>query len=219
MCTPTRNLLRIHLGACFIINEVTLLNNHYNNFEPTSKQIKPIPAVIELALLKSFATRRVFTLADLFVLNFEMLSSDETRKACSYSKCANTQCSICFFSRPGQYLNLKGFPLFLKSAASCSATCCVYILHCRLCNIYFIGQTQSFPELLQAMNPADMSAQGKQRFIVAEHFAQSFHNVHKHFSFWIFKDFQLHERTSRRDCESFLYSIFRKLDLKMLHSS
>jgi len=59
--------------------------------------------------------------------------------------CVNTKCRICVFINSIKIIKFKnGLELPLLCTADCNTMNCIYILHCEICDTYYIGQTNNF---------------------------------------------------------------------------
>jgi len=61
--------------------------------------------------------------------------------------CVNIRCKICAFINSLKSIRFKnGLELPLLSSADCNAKNCIYLLHCLICDAYYIGQTNNFKQ-------------------------------------------------------------------------
>jgi hypothetical protein len=103
------------------------------------------------------------------------------------------------------------------SNASCLSSHCIYIIHCSLCDSFYVGQTsrtihERIREHIYAI---------KNNFIhrsdVASHFNTLHHNFYKHFEFFIFKK-DIFCSNERHYIENDLIHIILNLSGKILNS-
>lgn len=107
------------------------------------------------------------------------------------SKCLKDSCKICNFVCTDSYIILRnGFIIPIMNNCNCESRNCVYFLHCKLCNIYYIGQTKN------AKCRMSQHIRAIKTFIpylnltseVGHHFNLKGHKIETHFEFLIFKD-------------------------------
>jgi len=58
-----------------------------------------------------------------------------------FKRCKDNNCSICGFSSEQFYLKANGFILPIMSNSKCTSQGCVYIIKCRKCSVYYIGES------------------------------------------------------------------------------
>ena len=169
------------------INEISLYNEkaiQYNCLD----LIMPNSMDIDVSHPKQAAFNQFCTLSHSFFLNFHILNSHSI----IHSKASRYENYPCNASRSYPFLNM--FPFILKSSSSYTTTSGVFILHCGLCNVFFMGQTKNLANSLQALYK-DLYKREDMSSVLSEHFARHGHNIFKHFSFWILKGFDINEPT------------------------
>lgn len=104
----------------------------------------------------------------------------------------------------------------MLSNASCKNTAGIYIIHCKLCNHYYIGETgRSIHDRIR-----EHIYYIKSNFItkeVAIHFNQTNHNYIRDFEFYIFKD-NIITKENRHYIENDLINIFMSLKGKIMNN-
>ena len=96
-------------------------------------------------------------------------------------------CKTCPFLNTNYSITLnKSFQLPILSNADCQNVCCIYIIHCKFCNEYYIGQTgrtvhDRIREHIYCIKNKKIYSE------VAVHFNLNNHNYVNHFEFFIFK--------------------------------
>ena len=168
--------------------------------------------------LESIKLKLVYTmqpnLSSLFVHNFKLLSNNSY----SYSKCLNQNCKICLFSNENYFINLGGFYLPILSNSNCESENLVYIINCRLCNFFYVGQTKKIKRRMRDHlnscffnNTFSSNCKG-----ISKHFNKPGHNLYKDFNFFIFRD-KLTELYLRLSIETQLITLFKRLEIKLMN--
>jgi len=135
-------------------------------------------------------------------------------------KCKLNNCETCRFINTDYVINFKHFSLPMLCNSNCLSSRCVYILNCKLCNAFYVGQTRGpisvrikqhvkTIKLFTPFSPKNSDS------CVAIHF-----NLHKHsldhFSFYIIKSDILTDEELFYT-ETFFIHLFLKLDCKVLN--
>ena len=104
----------------------------------------------------------------------------------------------------------------ILSNSNCQNTAGIYIIHCKLCNFFYIGETgRSFQDRIR-----DHLYYIKRNFLdkeVAVHFNQINHNYLNDFEFFIFKD-KIYNKEDRHYIENDLINIFITLKGKIMNN-
>jgi hypothetical protein len=59
----------------------------------------------------------------------------------NFNKCNNPSCKICVFSNSFFCIKSKNFLLPFKANSNCDSKSFIYIIHCKRCNIFYIGES------------------------------------------------------------------------------
>ena len=135
-----------------------------------------------------------------------------------YTKCLKINCSICPYINQSFYLNLNNFLLPLYSNSSCSSSNSVYIIYCRKCFCFYIGQTVKLKRRMRFhLKTIEFNRSfGSNCTSVYEHFNRSKHNINRDFSFLVFKT-DLDTLQIRLSVEAQLIHLFRVLKIRILN--
>ena len=150
---------------------------------------------------------------NIFSFNFNL-------KKLSYKKCLDLNCSICKFAACS---NLIKYNRFIKIPITCNSSCesshVIYIIRCKKCNYFYIGQTsrsikERIKEHLYAINK--FIPYFKNFHATSIHFNLKGHTIND-FSFFVYSK-NLTEDTKRCHIESKLIEIFQNiLNLKLMN--
>jgi hypothetical protein len=142
-----------------------------------------------------------------------------------YTKCLNDKCKICKYSTNSYFINMNNFKLPILSNCTCESSNIVYIIECKYCCKYYIGESSR-----KATDRIREHKNGIKRFRknininiakldefneTAIHFNLSGHVLEKHFRFYIFKDKLID--INRKSTETDLLNIFIKLSVPILN--
>ena len=135
-----------------------------------------------------------------------------------YQKCTHSKCSICRFSYYYYYyLKLNNFYLPIFCDSTCKEINCVYILHCSLCNYFYIGQTVNFKNRLQAhISNIKNFIPYKKFSSVSTHFNLLKHDYLIHLKFYIIQN-DLNSLDKRLNFENDLINLFLSLNVKTMN--
>ncbi len=115
-----------------------------------------------------------------------------TFKSCHTNTCNTVNCTTCEFVNSNNYIFLKnGLFIPIMSNCNCESSNLIYIISCRFCNMFYIGQTSK-----SARVRLNQHLYAIKKFIpflhltneVGLHFNLRYHNYKDHFRFFIFKD-------------------------------
>ena len=175
-------------------------------------------SIAKSSFLENIKLKLIYTmqpnLSSLFVHNFKPLASDFY----SFSKCSNQKCSICPYSNSNCFINLNGFYLPILSNSNCESENLIYIINCRLCNFYYVGQTKRIKRRMRDHlnfcifdNTFNSSCR-----VVSWHFNKHGHKLNKDFNFYIFRD-NITELHFRLSIETQLITLFKRLGVKLMN--
>lgn len=137
-----------------------------------------------------------------------------------YRKCNKLDCSTCKFADKNYYINCSAdfrFPILDNS--NCNSLNLIYIIHCKLCNSFYIGQTVNIMKRIynhlydiKKFYPYCY----KHNTSISIHFNLDGHNYLRDFRFFIIKK-NLEDLNNRLQMEAFLINLFKRLDLKVIN--
>ena len=141
--------------------------------------------------------------------------------------CNMTNCKTCKFVDRQYYLKLgKNFIFPLRNNCSCLSTSVVYIIICKKCRIFYIGESSKSANIRinQHLNNIKRFSNNLNTSLVnfdscspvAIHFSENYHDLAKDFSFLIFND-ELHDDKIRKSIESDLINLFLSLGEKLIN--
>jgi hypothetical protein len=138
-----------------------------------------------------------------------------------YKICDNHNCNTCEFSDTKYFVDcLENFKLPILDHSSCNSENCVYIIHCKLCNSFYIGQTVKIKDRiykhLYDIKKFVPYTSKQHNTSVSVHFNLRHHNFYRDFKFMIFKK-DIMELRGRLKIESFLINIFKDLNLDLMN--
>ena len=202
--------------------------------------IKPI---IKNSFTGCLKIKKEFINTDLKFLNYNQSSLSslllhfrdnlDFLKTCNYKFCKNINCNTCYFGNSNHFINLNNFklPLFINS--SCNTKNSIYIIECKLCNSYYIGETRKeFKErFYKHIYSIKKFVPYKKHTPVATHFNLKHHNYKEHLNFYIYdiiKPCILDEyydhltlesiyKERRHNLENIVFNFFKSLNIKTLN--
>lgn len=185
-----------------IKNKKAIFNNKFkNNIENLNfKYINSMQSNIERIFVHNFA--------------FNKNNGSNTGR---YIKCKDFRCYICKFANTNNHINLNNkFILPIKSFSSCNSINAVYIINCKRCNFYYIGETIDIKSRIKRhLIDSITNKTTSNSSATMSHFNKKPHNILKDFNFYIFKT-KL-EKNLRKNTESILINLFIKLKLNLIN--
>ena len=116
-------------------------------------------------------------------------------------------------------MNLNEFFLPIADSSDCNIEEAVYILKCKKCNIFYIGETNKFKCRFSAHL---FKIRGFKPYIdctpVSIHFNLKEHNFLTDLEFYIFKTKNIKEKYQRLNKENHLIQLFLKVNVKILNN-
>ncbi len=137
------------------------------------------------------------------------------------SKCKQLFCGICPFINSSFTFPLKNKTLPILCDSDCNSSNLVYLITCKKCNVFYIGETMRtlnlrISEHLNTIKKIVVNGRFWD-FVVARHFFKD-HNLYKDFCVQVIrKDFI--DIYARKNYESFLIQLFRYLEIKTLNDT
>ena len=132
-------------------------------------------------------------------------------------KCNVKNCMLCNFLIESYYIKLDYFYLPIFSNSNCSSINCIYVIKCKLCYSYYIGQTKNVKNRIRQHNLDIINFKPYFKYTcVSLHFNTLKHDYKKHFSFYIlFSDIEdLDERLKK---ETFIINLFKNLGFNLIN--
>jgi hypothetical protein len=147
-----------------------------------------------------------------------------------YNKCFNFNCKVCKFSINYYYLHLNNFFLPFQNSSSCNSIGINYILICKKCKYYYIGESIRSVKVrisehlndinnyknCKATNLVNTIIDDDKWSNVAKHFNENDHDIEEHFRFCIFDSNVINDEC-RLSIETDLINIFKSFKLKILN--
>jgi hypothetical protein len=137
-------------------------------------------------------------------------------------KCKLNNCEICRFLNTDYVIKFKHLSLPILCNSNCSSSRCIYIINCKLCNAFYVGQTGGpiavrIKQHIKTIKLFTPFSPKNSDSCVSIHF-----NLHKHtlehFSFYILKSDILSD-DELFYTETFFINFFLKLECKVLNDS
>jgi hypothetical protein len=152
-------------------------------------------------------------LSSLFVHEFKLFKP----KLYSYKKCNVKTCSPCSYANTNAFIKLNDFILPIMNDSSCNSKNILYIINCKLCNCYYIGQSMSAKGRLKShVRAIRLNRTTSNCVCVYQHFNSPHHNTLNYFTFYIFKT-DIDSKFHRLNLESQLIHLFIKLGINLLN--
>jgi hypothetical protein len=136
-----------------------------------------------------------------------------------YKKCNNLNCITCKFSNDKYFIKINNsFSLPLFNNSNCNSENLIYILECKLCFSFYIGQTENIKKRLyqHLYNIKNFIPFHKTCTCVSFHFNLKPHNYKYNFNFYILIS-NINNKKERNLMETFIIHLFIKLNAKVLN--
>jgi hypothetical protein len=173
-----------------------------------------------------FINRMKCNLSDIFVHNLKI----EKIKHFFYKSCNNISCEICNYSLMHDSFYIKineRIRLPLLSNSNCNSCGCIYIIKCKLCNAFYIGETARsvktrIKEHLSNIKKLNKDIRRSISFVnsnseVAHHFNLKNHLIHLHFSYTVFMS-DVTDNDKRKSIEIDLINILLNNNIKIINT-
>ena len=147
----------------------------------------------------------------LFVHNFKF----NKNITCQYKKCNQSDCNLCIFANTQKYIQLKNnFTLPILNFGNCSSKYVIYIIHCKFCSAFYIGQTKDINQRIKShlRNIKNFVPYHESNTAVSLHFNIKPHSFKHHFSFFILHVDNVDNLEKRLNNEAFIINLFVKCD-------
>ena len=134
--------------------------------------------------------------------------------------CNSLNCITCKFVNSNDYVSLKQhFFIQIQSRCNCESTHIVYIIKCKLCNHFYIGQSEKSARIrLKQHIRAIIKFKPYVHYTneVGYHFNLKGHNYLRDFQFFIFKD-KGKKKKERLSIENDIIHIFNSFDTPIMN--
>ena len=153
-------------------------------------------------------------LQSLFVHGHKLLKNSDFR----YKKCSQKNCSLCAYSNNNSFILLKDkFYLPIMNNSNCQSKNIIYILNCKLCDTFYVGQSLCANTRLKSHIKAIRKNKTSSNCeCVHKHFNQIGHDSLKYFTFNIFKT-DIDNKFKRLALESQLINLLVNLGFKVIN--
>ena len=139
--------------------------------------------------------------------------------SCYNKKCSIVACKICcFLDDSFDFVKIKNFVFPIFSKGNCNAKNAVYIIRCKVCNIFYIGQTENIKSRLSShiSNIKNFIPFSNSSTVVSCHFSKKEHDLNRDFRFIVFKD-NIEDSETRIRLESQLINLIKLVDPNILN--
>jgi len=137
----------------------------------------------------------------------------------SFKKCENKNCNTCLFANLNISIPLNNnFNLPIINDSTCSSKNAIYIIQCKLCNCFYIGQTKCIKNRIynHIYKIKTFLPFSNSNSCVSIHFNQIAHNFLFHFNFFILKC-NIEDTDERLNVENFIINLFLKFNVKIIN--
>ncbi len=154
-------------------------------------------------------------LSSIFVHNFKLLPTNTF----NFKICSRVSCKVCPYSDSNPFIQLNNFILPILSNTSCRSLNVVYVIFCRQCNFYYIGQTKRLSKRIRehVLNCFLNDALGGNCSSVFPHFNLPKHHLKTDFRFMVFRS-NIDDLHTRLNIEAQLIYLFKILGLNILNN-
>ena len=182
----------------------TALNSAYNSISSTKELDN-----IKFKVINNMQNN----LSSIFVHEFKVFAN----KKHFFRRCKDPGCSVCYYSNENYYILINGFYLPIMADSNCKSINIIYILTCKLCKSYYIGQSNSAGCRLKThIRDCRKNRTSSNCVCVHKHFNSSDHGALKYFTFNIF-NIDIKSLFKRLSLETQLIHLFLKLDAKVIN--
>jgi hypothetical protein len=160
-------------------------------------------------------------MGSLFILNFKLSNT----KNLYSDKCNKTECKTCKYTEKSYYVYYKNYSIPIQSNSNCDSLGIVYIIKCKKCNIFYIGEsyrsarTRISDHLYSIKKFSKNIRKSLVNFEkcseVSIHFNISGHKE-EDFSFYLFKS-ELNNDLIRKSTETDLINFFLKFEIPIIN--
>ena len=139
---------------------------------------------------------------------------------CHYKKCEKNSCNVCKFANVNYYIQLKdNFILPFFNDSNCKSENVIYILSCKLCKMYYIGQSNNIynrinTHISKIKNFTPFNNNNSN--CVSNHFNLKFHNYKLHLNFFIIHT-DMYNLKDRLNVEKFYIHLLNRLNINIIN--
>ena len=152
-----------------------------------------------------------------------------------YRFCKNKKCITCYYANSNSFININSFKYPILNSSTCTTKNCIYIIECKLCNAFYIGESgvefkvrfANHMSSIKNFEPYNI----KKSTQVAIHFNLKNHNMREHLNFYIhsliipseldskYDESTLNEinKIKRHNVENIVYNFFVSLGAKTMN--
>jgi hypothetical protein len=191
-----------------IVNNNQIIQKSFNNLKTETDNLKDY----KLKIINSMQAN----LKSILLFNFKFPSYNY----CRYKKCDKISCNICKFANFNYYIQLKdNFILPFFNNSNCKSENVIYILSCKLCKMYYIGQSNNLynrinTHISKIKNFTPFSNNNSN--CVSNHFNLKLHNYELHLNFFIIHT-DISNLKDRLNIEKFYIHLFKRLDVNIIN--
>lgn len=154
-------------------------------------------------------------LASIFIHNFQIFS----QKTYRFKKCNDFKCPVCLWANEDPYIYVNSVYVPITTNSSCNSINVLYISSCKLCNEYYIGQSQGANVRLKThIRAIRYNRTSSDCVCVMKHFNQPKHFILKYFSINIFTT-NIDNKFLRLNLETQLMHFFLKLGAILINDN
>ena len=135
-----------------------------------------------------------------------------------YKKCSKISCKHCCFADTNFYIKLtNSFYLPIMRNSCCDSINVLYIIYCKTCLFYYIGQTKNLKKRFAChKRNIYLNIQENETLKLINHFNLLNHSLKNNFSFFVFKT-DICNLSDRLNQENQLMQLFSKLEIPILN--
>jgi len=152
-------------------------------------------------------------LSSIFLHEFQLFQPKNFR----YKKCLNKKCSVCFYANENSFIVVNNFFVPIMADSNCKSLNIIYIINCKKCNHYYIGQSLSAGSRLKThIKSVRLNRTSSDCVCVMEHFNGQDHQTLENFTFNIF-NINIDNLIKRLNLESHLIHLFLKIGATLMN--
>lgn len=190
-----------------MLNINDIIHSSFNNLKNTCENVKGNKIMI--------INEMQYNLSSLLIHNFKLQDISKNR----FIRCLKPNCLVCKFSNNSFYVKLtEYFSLPISSNSSCNSENVIYIIHCKFCNAFYVGQTCNvFSRFYSHLYTIRKFIAYKTNVNnVSAHFNLKFHNYIRDFEFYILKT-NINSINERLEYEAFIINLIMHLNTKIIN--
>ena len=192
------------------LNNVIINNFNFLKNESCYSNIRPYNLILHNNIQPNIGAMLIH---NIYSFNFYLCNY-------KYFKCQDSNCKICFYSSNSNTIKINNnFTLPILSSSSCNSTGIIYIIFCKLCKIYYIGQSKR--SVKERLNEHFYKINNHVPFdnctTVSNHFNLLLHDL-SYLKFFIYT-VDLHDDKERQHLENKLIFLFKNIfNVKLINN-